>query len=143
MPVATSFTLSMTLAVLVLAFRPAARSFVVADFTFFVMALRLAATFRFMEDAVRFILLIADARLPPPLRAADLAPPRLAPPRFAPPREDFFADRFALAITSPCGLMGRCVLANSLSFSSNTTKVMTGFISGCLRAVKWWLHGRF
>src|SRR3954462_15215852 len=106
MPDATSFTLSMTLAVLVLAFRPAARSFWVADLTCRVTALFLAATlrfaedtFRFMEDAVRFILLIADARLLPPLRAAGLAPPRLAPPRlapprFAPPREDFFVDRF-------------------------------------------------
>src|SRR4051812_35996275 len=97
-PEATSFTLAMTRVVLVLALRPAARSLVVADFTFLVMALFLAATLRFIVDALRFNLLMVLARLVPPLRAADL------PARFAPPLEDFFADRFALAITSPCRL---------------------------------------
>src|SRR6266850_7513487 len=88
---ATSLTLSITRAVLVLALRPAARSFVVADFTFFLMALFFAATLRFTLDAVRLNLLAALARLLPPLR----------PPRLAPPLDDFFAARFLAAITAP------------------------------------------
>ena len=96
-PVATSFTLSITRPALVLALRPAARILVVADFTFLVMALFLAATLRRVLEALRLILAIMLARLLPPLRAADLFAPRLAGPR-----EDFFADRFALAaITAP------------------------------------------
>ena len=96
-PDATSFTLLMTRAVLVLAFRPAARSLVVADFTFLVMARRLAATDLRAPEALRLNLLMTLDFLAPPLRAADFFAPFLAPPR-----DDFFADRFALAaITAP------------------------------------------
>jgi hypothetical protein len=95
--------LLMTRAVLVLALLPAARSLEPADFTFLVMALRLAATDLRALEALRLNLLMALARLGAPLRAEDLLPPR-----FAPPREDFFADRFALAaITAPFGLIVR------------------------------------
>src|SRR5207245_2810953 len=123
----TSFTLLMTRAVLVPALRPAARSLEVADFTFLVIARRLAATLRLALEALRLNLLMALPRLLPLLR-----PAAFRPPRFAPPRDDFFADRFAFAaITATFGLKCASVLANSLSFGSNTTNPATGFISGC------------
>src|SRR5688572_22712112 len=116
----------MTRPALVLALRPAARIFFVADFTFLVMALRLAATLRRALDALRFNLLMALARLLPALRL----------PRLGAALEDFFADRFALAITSPFALKCACVLANSLLLESNSTNPVTGFISGWVLAVK-------
>ncbi|HEV8605329.1 MAG TPA: hypothetical protein VGQ99_08190 [Tepidisphaeraceae bacterium] len=64
--------------------------------------------------------LTALPRLLPPLRAAVFLPPF-----FAPPRDDFFADRFALAaITAPFGLKCMSVLANSLLFGSNSTNLV-------------------
>ena len=109
-----------------------------ADFTFLVMAFFLAATFRRALEALRLNLLMALARLLPPLRAEDFLP------RFAAPREDFFADRFALAaITAPFGLKCASVLANSRLFRSNTMNPATGFISSHCRAVKCQRTGGF